>query len=198
VHLLFVCTGNICRSPLAEGLALAYARAENEALGAALTASSAGTAALVGHPIQSSAGLVLRGLGGDADGFRARQLVAEQIQTADLVLTMTRRHRAAVLELAPRMMSRTFTLREAASLLAAMDSTWLTNVPDVTVRGRQLVAALAQLRAARVVNRNALRDDIADPIGKNLDTFQRVGDAISTALLPLLDALAGKPKATSG
>jgi len=79
-----------------------------------------------------------------------------------------------------------------------MDSTWLTNVPDVTVRGRQLVAALAQIRAARVVNRNALRDDIADPIGKNLDTFQRVGDAISTALLPLLDALAGKPKATSG
>lgn len=198
MHLLFVCTGNICRSPLAEGLTLAYARAEPAALGAALTASSAGTAALVGHPIQPSAGLVLRGLGGDADGFRARKLAVEDIQVADLVLTMTRRHRAAVLELAPRMMARTFTLREAANLLAAMDYPGLIDEPDVTIRGRQLVAALAQLRASRVVNRNALRDDIADPIGKNIDTFQRVGDAISAALLPLLDTLAGKLKVTPG
>lgn len=198
MHLLFVCTGNICRSPLAEGLTLAYARAEPAALGAALTASSAGTAALVGHPIQPSAGLVLRGLGGDADGFRARKLAVEDIQVADLVLTMTRRHRAAVLELAPRMMTRTFTLREAANLLAAMDYPGLIDEPDVTIRGRQLVAALAQLRASRVVNRNALRDDIADPIGKNIDTFQRVGDAISAALLPLLDTLAGKLKVTPG
>jgi hypothetical protein len=64
------------------------------------------------------------------------------------------------------MMSRTFTLREAASLLAVMDTTTLSDDPDLTVRGRRLVATLAQLRAARVVNRNGLRDDIPDPIGQ--------------------------------
>lgn len=191
MHLLYVCTGNICRSPLAEGLTLAFARSEKAAFGAALTASSAGTAALVGRPIQSSAGLVLTGLGGNPEGFRARQLVVEHIVVADLVLTMTRRHRAAVLELAPRMMSRTFTLREAASLLAAVDAAGLADEPDVNARGKHLVAALGQLRAARVVNRNGLRDDIADPIGKSVETFQRVGDAISESLLPLLNALAG-------
>lgn len=191
MHLLFVCTGNICRSPLAEGLTLAYARAEKAALGDALTASSAGTAALVGRPIQSSAGLVLTGLGGNPEGFRARQLTVEDIRIADVVLTMTRRHRAAVLELAPRMMSRTFTLREAASLLAGVDAAGLPDEPDLTLRGRQLVAALGQLRAARVVNRSGLRDDIADPIGKNVETFQQIGDAIAEALLPLLGALAG-------
>ena len=189
MHILFVCTGNICRSPLAEALTLAYARAERATFGDALTASSAGTAALVGRPIQSSAGLVLTGLGGNPNGFRARQLAAEHIEVADLVLTMTRRHRAAVLELSPRMMSRTFTLREAASLLAVMDTTTLSDDPDLTVRGRRLVATLAQLRAARVVNRNGLRDDIPDPIGRDVEIFQRVGDAISEALLPLLGAL---------
>lgn len=192
MHLLFVCTGNICRSPLAEGLTRAYARAERDAVGDGLTATSAGTAALVGHPIQSSAGLVLTGLGGNANGFRAHQLAVEDILAADLVLTMTRKHRAAVLVLAPRMMSRTFTLREAASLMAAVDVSALSDDPDLDVRGRQLVTALGQLRAARVAQRNGLRDDIPDPIGKDVDVFQRVGDAISAALLPLLGAIARK------
>lgn len=190
MHVLFVCTGNICRSPLAEALTNAYARSEGGAFAESLTAASAGTAALVGRPIQSSAGLVLTGLGGDPDGFRARQLSVEDIVVSDLVLTMTRRQRAAVLELAPRMMSRTFTLREAASLLPAVDVAGLSDDPDLSVRGRRIVAALARLRGTRGANRSGLRDDIPDPIGKDMEVFQRVGDAISAALLPLLSAFA--------
>ena len=192
MHLLFVCTGNICRSPIAERLTVAYAAEEREALGGELTARSAGTAAVVGHPIEPSAGLVLKGLGGSSAGFRARQLVAEDVEIADLVITMTRQHRAAVLQRAPRMMARTFTLREVAALLPEVDGRLLANQRDLDERGRHLISAMGQLRAARIVQRDRRRDDIADPIGGNLDKFQRVGDAIAAALLPLLGALAGE------
>ncbi len=191
MHVLFVCTGNICRSPIAERLTVAFAETEQEALGGVMTASSAGTAAVVGHPMEPSAQLVLTGLGGSADGFTARQLVVEDIAPADLVLTMTRRHRAAVLQLAPRMMSRTFTLREAASLLPAVDTGSLASEPDLESRGRQLTGAMAQLRAGRIAQQGRQGDDILDPIGGDLQKFQRVGDAIAGTLVPLLGALAG-------
>lgn len=176
---------------MAERLTLAYATQEREALGGVLTASSAGTAALVGHPMERSAQLVLAGLGGTADGFRARQLDESDIQAADLVFTMTRRQRAAVLQLGPRMMARTFTLREAASLLQGVDVSRFAGELDLAIRGQHLASTLAQLRGGRIVQRDRQRDDISDPIGGDLDKFQRVGDAIAQALLPLLGALAG-------
>ena len=185
-----MCTGNICRSPLAERLTLAYSEAEGDALGGVLTASSAGTRAVVGHSIEPSAGLVLRGLGGDAAGFVARQLTAEHTNTADLILTMTRSHRGKVLQLSPRVMNRVFTLREAAALLKAMDGADFADDPDLSVRARHLSTMLAQRRGGRVV-RDRVRDDIPDPIGGSLDKFQRVGDAIAASLIPILGALAG-------
>ena len=174
---------------MAERLTAAYSEAEADALGGVLTAKSAGTSAVVGRPMERSAGLVLKGLGGTPDGFVAHQLTEEDIEEADLVFTMTRRHRAAVLQMAPRMMARTFTLREAASLLTAADGATLAHEPDLDSRGRQLAAMLTQLRAARIVQRDRQRDDITDPIGGDLEKFQRVGDAIAASLLPLLGAL---------
>lgn len=193
MHLLFVCTGNICRSPLAERLTLAYTEVERNALGDVMTARSAGTAAVVGRPIEPSAGLVLQGLGGSSDGFRARQLRVEHIDAADLVLTMTRKHRAAVLQMAPRRMSRTFTLREAASLLTGVDVSSLAHEPDLATRARHLASALAKLRGTRIARSDQLSDDITDPIGGDLEKFQRVGEDIANALLPLLGALARNP-----
>ena len=114
MHLLFVCTGNICRSPTAERLSVAYA-ARLEI--ADFTASSAGTRAVVGHAVHRDSEFALRKLGGDPSNFTARQLTSKIASSADLVLTMTRPHRDSVLELAPRQLNRTFTLVEAARLL---------------------------------------------------------------------------------
>ncbi len=189
MHLLFVCTGNICRSPLAERLTLAYSQAERDALGGELTARSAGTAAVVGHAMEQSASLVLQGLGGDPEGFKARQLVSEDIETADMVFTMTRRQRGVVLQMAPRMMSRTFTLKEAAALLRTADPASVPHEADLEARGKQLAGRLTQLRAVRPVQRDHQRDDISDPIGGDRQQFQRVGDAIASSLLPVLAAL---------
>ncbi len=113
MHVLFVCTGNICRSPTAERLTCAFA-AEH---GLGLNASNAGTRAVIGYGMEPTAAEVLRSMGGDPEEFRARQLSPAIVGDADLILTMTTRHRDRVLSESPQAMRRTFTLLEAGRLL---------------------------------------------------------------------------------
>jgi protein-tyrosine-phosphatase len=88
-HVLFVCTGNICRSPLAASL---LERAL-QARGLEVQVSSAGTGACEGAYLVG----LERGL--DLSGHRARLLTRELVEQADLILTMARHHRARVDEL---------------------------------------------------------------------------------------------------
>src|SRR5467141_1180910 len=94
-HVLFVCTGNICRSPLASSL---LERALKER-GLDLTVSSAGTGAWDGAPASEGAYLVGLERGLDLSGHRARLLTRELVEEAGLILTRARHHRARVDEL---------------------------------------------------------------------------------------------------
>ena len=94
-----VCTGNICRSPLAAAL-LERALAGRGSEG--LAVSSAGTGAWDGAPVSEGAYLVGLERGLDLSGHRARLLTRELVESADLVLTMARHHRARVDELAAK------------------------------------------------------------------------------------------------
>nr|WP_308214681.1 low molecular weight phosphatase family protein [Mycolicibacterium bacteremicum] len=161
-----MCTGNICRSPTAERLAAA----NSSTVDAAITASSAGTHAVIGHPVHPHADKVLRDLGGDPDGFVARQLTGKIAAGADLVLTMSRAHRDAVLELAPQRLNRTFTLAEASRLVTEMDA--------------QSVRDLALLRPHLSADETL---DIPDPIGQSPDVFASVGRQIAELLPPILE-----------
>lgn len=163
---LFVCTGNICRSPLAERLAVAHAR-RLEISG--FSASSAGVRAVVGHPIHPHAAHVLRQLGGNASDFAARQLTAKIAADADLVLTMTKAHRDAVLEVAPRQLRRTFTLSSAARL-----------VSDFKARTFDDLAALRP----RLPTDEML--DIPDPVGQGQEFHTLIGSEINALLPPVL------------
>jgi len=186
---LFVCTGNICRSPTAERLVTAYAEA-NLPDPTELTASSVGIHAVVGNPMEPTAEMVLSGLGGDGRNFRARQITEDQVAAADVILTMTRHHRNKVLNGSPRTLPRTFTLREAQALLSAVRVDALSDPADLTQRGRDLVAEMGRLRATRI--HSARRsDDIGDPIGRDIDTFLRIGDDIAESLLPWLAVCCG-------
>jgi protein arginine phosphatase len=96
MHVIFVCTGNTCRSPMAESM-LREALASRAA--GQVTVSSAGTGAWDGAPVSEGAYLVGLENGLDLSGHRARLLTRELVKSADLILTMSSSHRARVAEL---------------------------------------------------------------------------------------------------
>ncbi len=83
-RILVVCTGNICRSPMAAALLGHNLASHNPAV----EVQSAGLAALVGYPADSLAQELLWERGIDLSDHRARQLTAAMIMDADLVLAM--------------------------------------------------------------------------------------------------------------
>lgn len=93
-RVLVVCTGNICRSPLAEAWL-------QGAWGAAAQVESAGTGALVGHAADPFAIQVAALSGLDLSSHRARQVDLKMLRTADLVLAMEASHRDFLIRMAP-------------------------------------------------------------------------------------------------
>ncbi len=88
--ILMVCTGNICRSPMAAGLL--RQRLANEGLDARYKVSSAGTWALENRPASEHAVEVMAARGVDISDHRARNLTAAAVAEADLILVMSREH----------------------------------------------------------------------------------------------------------
>ncbi|MDX6769470.1 MAG: low molecular weight protein arginine phosphatase [Elusimicrobiota bacterium] len=114
-RLLFVCTGNTCRSPMAEHLFLRLAR---EA-GLPWTASSAGTAAAAGMPLSRGAAAVFAARGIGPVAHRARRVDAALLREADAVYTLERAHRDELAARFPEAAAKLFVLREAAGLTPA-------------------------------------------------------------------------------
>lgn len=101
-HILIVCTGNICRSPVAQ--AMLQQRLPR------LTVQSAGLGALVGQPVDKQARRLAEADGLDVASHRARQLDADQLSEADLVLVMSSGQRQAVARRWPEALGKTLLL----------------------------------------------------------------------------------------
>lgn len=97
--ILVVCVGNICRSPVGERLLVA-ALPEHRI-------SSAGLAALEGHPADADAAAAAAEIGLDLEGHVARQLTQEIGKSHDLILVMEPGHRAEVMRRFPQLSGRT-------------------------------------------------------------------------------------------
>ena len=154
LRVLFVCTGNICRSPIAERMLEATAVAE----GLDLDVGSAGTRALNGRPMHPDSTRVLRERGLRSDGFQSRLLTTHIATESDLVLGLTREHRAVARQLAPIRWKRMYALRE----LSCNQDT----LPEMSPTDSRL--------------------DIADPIGRSPAVFDQVATEIESSISTLI------------
>lgn len=184
-EILTVCTGNICRSPLAEVL-LRTRLAEF-----APRVHSVGTHGLDGWgmtpesqrlAVDSGVAVTL------AQSHRSRRLAHADLVSPDLVLAMSREHRDRIVELAPARVQSTFTVREFARLALGVTDAEVGAAADASggtpsARVRAAVQRVAEQRDTAAPPADPADDDVMDPYGGS----QRVYELSAAQLIPAID-----------
>lgn len=178
MRIMFVCTGNICRSPMGELLLGRYLA------GTSVRVSSAGTHGLPSHRIDPSCARLLDGVGVASDGFRSRRLTAAMARQADLILCFEKAQRRDVVMLAPSAVCRTFLLTEFAAMCRCCAEAGA--VRGVTI-GQRLRSVVDQAPAVRPSIPEP--DDIEDPHGREPAVFHAVAERTNAALCAMLAAM---------
>jgi protein-tyrosine phosphatase len=183
--ILVICTGNICRSPYIED------RLRHALKDSGIEVTSAGTRALVDHPMDSGSRALLVPLGMDGEGFRARQLTKHLVEEADLILAAAREHRSAAARTHPSALRKAITLRDLADLLEGTSSAairargesgpWVTQVLKAALARRAIVPA----RQEKV--------DIVDPVGQPQSVFRQMAAEVDDALRIVIPVLRDVP-----
>lgn len=113
---LFICTGNICRSPMAEGLFRDLVKGRSD-----ITVTSAGIGAMSGQAPSSYAVDVMDEIGIDISSQRSKPISADMAKKADFIFVMTYGHLDSMLLLFPSAAEKTFLLREFENDLPVME-----------------------------------------------------------------------------
>ncbi|MGP4031802.1 arsenate reductase/protein-tyrosine-phosphatase family protein [Pseudarthrobacter sp. 1C304] len=183
VQILTVCTGNICRSPVAERLLQAGL---DQVQPGAFEVRSAGTRAMVGDPIQPASADIIRTYGGTPDGFAARLLTPKILREQDLVLAMTAKHRGAVMQTDASLLKRTFTIREFARMLKVLEERDAPSAAvDLPAFWRELPARAASVRHLALAA-DAADNDVVDPYRRGQEVYDQMEDELAPAILTIL------------
>lgn len=165
-----VCTGNICRSPMAE----AILRHELERRGCSdIEVTSAGTWAGLGNPATPEALEVLGARGIDLDAHRSRPVDLEELAEADLVVAMTSVHLRELRQLSEAVGTKLVLMKEIAEM-----------EPAQRAAGSPLEALLA---GSRPEPRRAL--DLDDPMGLPVFAYERAAGEIAAGIQRLAEIL---------
>lgn len=183
-----MCTGNICRSPLAEQLLRAGLARFPE-----VSVSSAGTGALVDHPMTEQSQALAAEFGvDDAHRHRARALTVDHLREADLVFALSREHRRTIVEMLPRGARHTFTLREFARLLSDLpqedvEAVAAIDAADAHARFAELVEIAASRRGTVTPPEAAEDDDVVDPYRQGDDVYRLSANQLVPAVNTVLE-----------
>lgn len=174
--LLFVCTGNVCRSPMAEAMATSLF----DRRGADVAVLSAGTMH-AGLPPTPRAQWALRRRGLDVTGYRSRSLEKALDPAPDLILTMCREHARVVIDRRPDLFGRTFTLKDFVRRAGE---------EGPRRRTEDLASFVDRLQLGRKpwdLHGNEPEDDVADPIGRRRRFYERCAAEIDDLVASLVD-----------
>ncbi|MCM3700967.1 low molecular weight protein arginine phosphatase [Paenibacillus macerans] len=188
MRILFVCTGNTCRSPMAEGLLRKIARER----GLDVEVRSAGVAAAKGAAMSMHAEAVLKDRG-IADKFESTPLHGELAEWADLILTLTQGHKRQAVYTFPHTADKIYTLKE----FVEDDGAVLAEREELQrlIADRELGKALgrkwtdAEERRLNELQQRMPVYDISDPYGGSRADYDRTAAEIGAALEKLADKL---------
>lgn len=176
MNILFVCTGNVCRSPMAEY----FLRWEAERRGLRINVRSSGTHAWSGRAATIEGRRVMADHGVPLDEHRTLELDRRLMEWADLVIGMSREHARDVARAYPEAAGRTYTMKAFLELLPSLPpyedtESWL----QEAARLRDSSSAPAD-------------QDIDDPIGERQEAYRRVAAEIRDLTERFADGLEGK------
>lgn len=188
LRILFVCTGNTCRSPMAEGLLRKLAKER----GLTLEVRSAGVSAISGMSMSRHAAAILRDEG-ITDTIQSSQLTPETVAWADLVLTLTSGHKRHLLQYFPEAVAKTHTLKEFVynedsvnGDIRELDSLYADAELRLALGGEPDPADMQRIIEIR---QRIPSFDITDPFGGTREDYELTAAEIRTALYSLLDKL---------
>lgn len=188
-RILFICTGNTCRSPMAEAMLLHLASKS----GVAVAVRSAGVSTIDGLPVSANTLNSLRARNIEHSGS-SRALTAEAVGWANLILTMTAAHKRDLLHYHPEAVDKTYTLKEYAYLDDRLQQDiWeleglYTEMQMKNALGQQLTAEERQRLLE--LEKRIPSFDIADPFGGSQSLYDSCSREIEESLRKLLDKLA--------
>jgi protein-tyrosine phosphatase len=185
---IFVCTGNICRSPMAEQMLIQ--KAEKNKL--PIKVVSAGVMAMTGDPMtpQSADAMTKRGF--TPTKHISQDLTPKLLEEADLVLTATLDHRSAIARMLPKASKYSFTIDEFARLTSFLRADpefqeEFKKKPKET-RDQYLKRAMHEAVLLRgMVPTNLDPKDVVDPYGESIEVYNQVAEHIDVMLEIIVD-----------